>query len=99
MNILSISAAPGWSAIFLQEKRVEVRVPLACWGLVQDAYEKDEDAVVGLVVREHTKHLERADTAEGAAFQTYRHESEKTPQEFVEMEKGDSRVRGVSVIS
>jgi hypothetical protein len=35
-NIVSISSATGWSAVFMSEDKTVFKVPLACWALIKD---------------------------------------------------------------
>ena len=72
MKILSISAAPGWFALFKQDDGSIERWPLACWALVEDRREQTD--VVGLVTDRDTNTVDRADGSDN--FDGYRHESE-----------------------
>jgi hypothetical protein len=71
-TILSISAAPGWFALFKQEDGSVERWPLACWALVENKREQRD--VVGLVSDRDTSTLDNADASTN--FAGYRHESD-----------------------
>jgi hypothetical protein len=75
MKILSISAAPGWVALYKQDDGSFERWQLGCWALVQDAHIKGDADVVGLVVDRETHLLDRCDRDDN--FAGYRHEDDE----------------------
>lgn len=72
-KILSISAAPGWFALFKQDDGTVERWPLACWALVEDNREQRD--VIGMVTDRDTGTVDDAEGSDN--FSGYRHESDK----------------------